>query len=184
MKTKYLFIMLISAVFFAGCSSISVNTDYDTGTNFANYKTYSWPTNSEKIKDDDLSMNPIMYNRIKKAVDKELQQIGFVLKEDDGADFEVYLHAGVKEKMQIHDTGPYYRGYYGAWWGRPGGTTMVNYYEEGTLFIDIVDNQKNELTWRGAGTSVLEEYSDIDDQEAFIAEIVSKILQDFPPSSK
>ena len=49
------------------------------------------------------------------------------------------------------------------------------------LFIDIVDNKKNELVWQGVGKGYI--YSDKPDKkDEKINAIVSKILLQFPPS--
>ena len=54
-------------------------------------------------------------------------------------------------------------------------------YNEGVLFIDIVDNKKNQLVWQGIGKGYI--YSDLPEKKGEkISAMVSKILLQFPPS--
>ena len=49
------------------------------------------------------------------------------------------------------------------------------------MFIDIVDNKKNELVWQGIGKGYI--YSDLPEKKGEkISAMVSKILLQFPPS--
>ena len=53
-------------------------------------------------------------------------------------------------------------------------------YNEGVLFIDIVDNNKNELVWQGIGKGYI--YTDKADKKSEkIKAMVNKILLQFPP---
>ena len=55
-------------------------------------------------------------------------------------------------------------------------------YNEGVLFIDIVDNKKNELVWQGIGKGYI--YTDRPEKKIEkINAIVGKILLQFPPEN-
>jgi hypothetical protein len=55
-------------------------------------------------------------------------------------------------------------------------------YNEGVLFIDIVDKKNNELVWQGIGKGYL--YTDRPDKKSEkIKAMVSKILLQFPPEN-
>jgi hypothetical protein len=55
-------------------------------------------------------------------------------------------------------------------------------YNEGVLFIDIVDKKNNELLWQGIGKGYL--YTDRPDKKSEkIKAMVSKILLQFPPEN-
>ena len=54
-------------------------------------------------------------------------------------------------------------------------------YNEGVLFIDIVDNKKNELVWQGIGRGYI--YTNKAEKKSEkISAMVNKILLQFPPN--
>lgn len=170
-------VALVSLFLTAACSSIAVNYDFDEMTDFASYRTYQWK--SVEVPGDALANHPLVKKRVVAAVDRELEARGYVLAESGAVDFFVVTHAGVKEKMRIHDWGRY--GWYDPWWGPYGGRVDVSYYEEGTLVVDIVDAGRKELVWRGTGTSVVKRYKDMTKMDKDIDETVARILSNFPP---
>lgn len=184
MKTISLSIVTIIILALVGCSSLTVTTDFDASQDFNSYKTYRWATTEEVNPNDALAQNPLVKKRVIAGIDKALQDKGFVLVEKgSGPDFVVITHAGVKEKMNVTQTGGY-RGYgwYDPWWGPYGGSTHVSYYEEGSLVIDVIDWTEKELSWRGIGTGVVKEgQQDAEEMQVRINEITAKILADFPP---
>ncbi len=184
MKTISLSIVTIIILALVGCSSLTVTTDFDASQDFNSYKTYRWATTEEVNPNDALAQNPLVKKRVIAGIDKALQDKGFVLVEKgSGPDFVVITHAGVKEKMNVTQTGGY-RGYgwYDPWWGPYGGSTHVSYYEEGSLVIDVIDWTEKELSWRGIGTGVVKEgQQDAEEMQLRINEITAKILADFPP---
>ena len=189
MKVVFASLALVFLIVLAGCSSLSVVTDFDPSQDFSGYKTYRWATAKELNPKDVLAQAPIIKKRVITGVDKVLKAKGYVLAADNAEpDFVVMAHAGTKEKMQIYNTGHgygRYGGWYDPWWGPYGGSTHVSYYEEGSLVIDIVDWEQKELSWRGVGTGVVKDApSDKDEAQENINEIVAKILADFPPGSK
>ena len=65
----------------------------------------------------------------------------------------------------------------GPWYGVG---TSVTSTPEGTLFIDLIDKEKNELVWQGIGKGDLI-MTTVEKKEARIKEIVTKILAQYPP---
>jgi hypothetical protein len=166
------------------CSSLSYKTDFDQSIDFSGYKTYMWYAG--KMPDDDaLSANPLVKKRVAAGVDKALQAKGYQIGTEDKFDFVVIIHAGNKEKMQItnYGYGGYGYGRYGRGWGGYGGygQTDVYQYDETTVVIDIADAAKKEMVWRGTVTGVLKEYSDQNEMQERIDEVVTKMLGEFPP---
>jgi hypothetical protein len=182
---RYIQLLLIAGLFVIwGCSSVSVQTDFDTEVDFSTYKTYMWYA-GEMPEDDALSANLLVKKRVASGVEKALESKGYVKGSAEEFDFVVIIHAGSKEKMQVTSYG--YGGYgYGRYgrgrgWGGGYGTTDVHYYDETTLIIDLVDAEKKELAWRGTGVGTVKEYSDQEEMQEAIDEVVAKILADFPP---
>ena len=54
-------------------------------------------------------------------------------------------------------------------------------YNEGVLFIDIIDNKNNQLAWQGIGKGYIST-SDQKKKNEKIKKIVNKILLQFPPA--
>jgi hypothetical protein len=184
MKSLYLVIVL-SLVFFAlGCSSISVNMDYDKEANFAALKTFDWipqPTNVVGNVDVARMRNDLVDKRIKSSVNNELAAKGY-RQDSNNPDFLIAYHIGLKEKVDVNTYGYGYapRGRY---WGWGGSYVDVYQYEEGTLIVDFVEATKKELIWRGAGTKTLESNPTPEKIEQNIGKAVAKILKKFPPTA-
>jgi len=178
-------VLALSLFFLWGCSSYTYKMDFDPSIDFSTYKSYVWY--SGKMPDDDvLSANPLVKKRVMAGIDKALQGKGYTLDTGGESDFVVVVHAGNKEKMQVTNYGGYGMGRYGYGWGGYGGgyyggQTDVYQYDETTLVIDIYDASKKEMIWRGTVTGVVKENPDQEEQQRNIDNVVTKMLQDFPP---
>lgn len=188
---KYLLMMVsVSLFLLVGCSSLDVTTDFDPEIDFTAYKTYAWYT-GEMPEGDALAANPLIQKRAINSVDRELASKGFKLTDGD-PDFVVIIHAGMKERMQVTNTGYGGYGYGGYGYGRYGrggwggggvSSTHVTYYDEATVVVDIADFGKKELVWRGTGTGVLSKKQKTQEESQQTAdEVIQKIMQDFPPT--
>ncbi len=179
----FVFLLVLAAV--AGCSSIGVQTDYDPDADFSTIKTYAWAEDDSQA--GELAENPLLRKRIRNSIDRYLAVRGFSLVDPARADVLLVIGVVVKEKMRVTDwggPGGYYRNpWYDPWWGRGayGGRVDVSYYHEGTLVIDIVDNAKKELIWRGLGTGIVQRFKDQAEKQAAVDKYVSEILDRFPP---
>lgn len=182
MRKIYLILLALFTISLVSCSYVSVTSDYDIDADFSKYKTYQWKDGKKVNPDDILQGAAIVRKRIMVAVDKNLEGKGFTKLKDGEPDMFVLIHAGVKEKMNITDWGYGYGGWYGGPYGGYGSRNIdVSYYEEGTVFIDFVDNEKDELVWRGAGTGIVKNYSNPEEREIVVRDYVTKIMANFPP---
>ncbi len=166
-----------------GCSSITVNYDYDKNADLIAFKTYAWlpaPTAPPKNVTDELARNSLVDQRVRDAVNRELAEKGF--REDaKSPDFLVSYHTGVEDKVDVADWGYNYA------WGYPyRGTTGRNIrshpYKEGTLILDFITPKNLTLAWRGIAQAVLPNRTTPEKSEKLINEAVDKILQGFPPN--
>ena len=177
-------LLLLSLV---GCSSISTSTDYDPEIDFTKYKNYVWYA-GEMPADDELVKYPLVRKRIENSIQKSLAAKGVWLGTEDNYDFVIILHAGTKEKMQVntYNYGGYgYGGYGRGGWGGGGmSSTDVNYYDEATIVIDMVDAKKKELAWRGTASGIVTK-SNLTQKEAQerADKVMGKILAKFPPKA-
>lgn len=164
----------LCALFLWGCSSVSVVSDYDPNTDFSKHMTYS--IYKGVVKDRKLEAAPLAKKRVLEAIYTEMQKKGLIEADSVKADLIVNAHAGTKEKVDVTDHA------YGGWWSRPYGRDIdVSHYTEGALIIDLVDKSKNELVWRGTGTTVLQDRGTPQKQQKYIEEAVAKILEQYPP---
>jgi hypothetical protein len=171
----------------AGCSSVTVNYDFDPEYDFSRYETFQI-YRGEGPPGDVLTANPLYKKRFETAAAAELKAKGFTDVDSD-PDFVVVLHAGVKDKVHVSNMGS--AGFYDPWWGPYGGNVTVSQYEEGTLVIDIVDMGKRkadgekELAWRGTGSAVVGDPSrDAAKEQEKANRYVASILANFPPAPK
>lgn len=161
------------AILLIGCSTISVNHDYDPDYNFTRLKTYDiLPVPAKAAR------NELVVKRVVSAIKRNLDAKG-IKRDSHKPDFLVAIHGGRQTKVNVVDWG-YAYGRYGRHWG----PRMVDVYEyqEGTLIIDFVDARTKELFWRGAATGVIDPYASPEERGKIINEAVTKVLDKFPPA--
>lgn len=163
-----------------GCSSVTVNYDYDPSVNFQEFKTFGWmPTHV----DDPVgkSGNDLVEKRIRMAITNELQARGLT-ENADNPDILATFHTGVQEKVQVTDWGYSYSNYY---WGYPTRDVDVYSYTQGQLVIDLVKASSQQLAWRGSGTKMLDgAQSSPEKMQDSINHAVAEIMKSFPPKGK
>lgn len=161
----------------ASCSSIRVAADYDTTADFSQYKTYAF----YKKGIDKVDISDIDKRRILRALEAEFAAKGMVKSENP--DLIVSIFAKSTKKVDVYNNNGFnnfYYGYWSPWYYGPNYGSQVTVHEEGTLFVDFVDNNKKELVWQGIGKGALV-IDDAAKKEARIKEFISKILEKYPP---
>ena len=187
MKAKYL-LTLASILLLTACAS-AVNVDYDQKFDFRTIRTYKVADKAASKSGDQKLDNPFVEQRIIKAIRSELDKRGYVY-DPDKADVRIVFHVekrtgieSVPTTTMAYGMGPY--GYYGGFgmaYGYPG--YYVESFEEGILTIDIVENRKNMLIWRGSTSRRLYDGSTPESSTRAINDIVAEILEKFPPEGK
>jgi len=171
-------IIITAVIFLAGCSTISVNQDYDQAYDFSKLKTYGFIPITEEAGIDQLNAT-----RLGDAIKNELNTKGYTL--DENADFGIALFFTKDTKTSIQSTGyGYGYGYGYRGYGGMGGSTYVTQYDQGTLVIDFVDMAKQELVWRGVGTGALSNSPSVEERTENINNAVAQILAQFPPTKE
>jgi hypothetical protein len=177
-----LLVLTISA-----CSSVEVSQDYDLGKPLPELKTYHWQTAGQAKTGDVRVDNPLLNDRIRKAVDRALARKGFAKVTAGRPDFKVAYQFTISQQIKSDDV----RGGFGFGVGsydRRGGVAIstgstVTTYDEGLLVIDLTDSQGT-LLWRGRGTRYLPAHTNPEKTEKIYNEFVEKILAQFPPGGK
>lgn len=174
MKTiKLLPLLLI--LFFYSCSSVYVNSDYDSKVNFSQYKTFAFHKNGI----DRVQISELDKKRILRAIDNELTKKGMT--KSDTPDLLINIMTKERERLDVNQFNAGW-GYGWGWGWNPylwGGRSFVTSTTEGTLYIDLIDAKKKELIWEGEGIGAITENRA--KKEAQINEFVAKILAQFPP---
>jgi len=168
----------------AGCSTLSVQTDYDPEYDFTRLKTWTW-VKGRKPSDDVRINNDLMRKRIERAISAVLAARGYRYAEKGPADFQVNWFGAIDRKIRYETISHFYGTlgygpYYGGYWPAYTQTYPVE-YEEGTLIIDILDGKTHKLVWRGVGSDYVTEHKNPAELDKGIREAVEKILAGFPP---
>ena len=175
---KKIVLLIAFATILSSCNSIRVSSDYNEEINFTEFKTYAF----SKSGIDKVEINDIDKKRILRAIDVELYNKGY-RKSSIEPDFLINLFTKTNKKIDYYPSNNYY-GYavpYGGM-GHYASSWYLNSfsYNEGVLFIDIIDRNKNELVWQGIGKGYI--YNDKpDNKNEKIKAMVNKILLQFPP---
>lgn len=166
----------------AGCASTpTVHTDYDPGTQFSSYRTYTWLKKPE-------GRSPLVDQRVVAQIDAHLQGKGWRLASDAAAaDIGVAAHVATQQQQSLDTfySGPAWGGY---GWGRWGGgvgmgsaTTTVRTYEVGTLVVDMFDMKTRQAVWRGTASGTVPDSPESLNAKAQAG--VDKMFAAFPPGS-
>ena len=175
---KRIVLLIAFATILSSCNSIRVSSDYNEEINFTEFKTYAF----SKSGIDKVEINDIDKKRILRAIDVELYNKGY-RKSSIEPDFLINFFTKTNKKIDYYPSNNYY-GYavpYGGM-GHYASSWYLNSfsYNEGVLFIDIIDRNKNELVWQGIGKGYI--YNDKpDNKNEKIKAMVNKILLQFPP---
>jgi len=174
MKILKLLSVFVFAFLLNSCVSIRVSSDYDSNTDFSQYKTFAF----YKKGIDKVEISSLDKKRILAAVEHELLAKGFT--KSDNPDVLVNIFTKAQQKVNVYQNGGHYNmwhpWYYGANYG-----THISKYTEGTLFVDLIDAHKKELAWQGIGSGALVKTGNVAKKEAKIKEFIFEIMKNYPP---
>lgn len=179
----------------SGCAStVDVATDYDRTANFSQYQTFSFyqdrPTQPRDASGDfDTSMDLYLRNAIRQSLSNQ----GLRYDTSD-PDLKVAYDVAVDTEVAVNTNYTYPPGFgygYSYWYGYrynyafsrfPTTYKTINQYREGTVVVDLINPDTNELVWRGIGEAAVDMRGDIDQER--INTIVMDILEEYPPKGK
>jgi hypothetical protein len=187
-RAEFLLVAVVagaSVVLALGCSTIKTSSDYDPAFDFSTLSTYGWLDQAVAVTGSAAEMdNTLLDKRIRRAVDSQLQGMGYRRVANEEASFLASYHIGVKQKLDvstIHSGSGY--GYRRGWYGGYS-ETQVRQYEEGTLLLDFIEPKERQLLWRGSGSARVSRSKTPEQREARVQEAVTQILKSFPPGKK
>jgi hypothetical protein len=156
LKTPTAFIMLFVALLSSACSSgLTVRSDEDPSANFSQYQTFNFfdPMGIEG------GYNSAIFGELfREAITREMSERGYRKADNPDLMINVTIRSDDKVSMRTY-TSPYMSG---AYYGRPGGaqygsalgvgvgvSSRATKTTEASVFIDLVDNEKDRVSWQG-----------------------------------
>ncbi len=160
----------------AACSTLELNTDYNPGTDFSKFRTFSF-MEGEKPK------NPVARRSVEYAVTLALEGKG-LKNVETGGDLLIYGHFVKDEKIQVESYGYGTTGWYGWGWGGGVTTTTVRRIPVGTLLLDLVDAKAKGLVWRGLVKDEISTELYPEEREKKAIRIAKELFAGYPPKPK
>ena len=183
----------------ACATSLKSSVDVADHAEFGELKTYAWITDQPLFTSNATSpdvVNPLNEQRIRTAVEEQLENKGYQKVSIDQADFVVAFTLGARDRVRVtqyyNDFGYNYYGYHRGFspfsrFGRFnrfghgingfGPSVSVQTFTEGTLVVDIFDNTENEAIWHGSASKRL---SRDNGTLELIDEAVTALMAEFP----
>ena len=176
------------------CASVRIDSDWDPAVDFSKLSCWSWKSPPQKrtgrVRYDE---DGPFAGRVRRAVERTMKNRGFTKLQTGEPDFRIDFFLVVEDKTDVTAVNNYYGygpgwgwryGYHSGWgYGPQGfGTQVVaDQYKQGTLILDIVSPDTNQLIWRGSASARLADNPKPQKSQARIDDAVQKILDRFPP---
>lgn len=161
MKTKLsLFALVLVALVATPALAAKPQIQWDPAYDFSGLKTFAWqPSAGESLEQSD----PFLHEHIINTIEFELTNSG-LSEVQSNPDVLVTYYSSTETNVRLDSTSFGYGfggygaggwGYYGYGIGGPvSTTTRVIEYERGTLVVDIIDPERDQLIWRGTVSDI------------------------------
>lgn len=176
-------VLICIALTIGACATTDIETHIDIapGAELGNYKTFSWISDSPRIKSgSDTYVNPIMVERIQASIKNKFIAMGYSqVAINASPDFTVSYTIGARDKLNVYSYPTYYHRDPWRWPYYYHEDVRVHKYTEGTLAIDVFDYPSGKPVWHGVAQRRLTE-SSLENPGPVIQETVDAILVNFP----
>jgi hypothetical protein len=171
--------LLAIACALAGCTQFNVRSRQDPSTDFSRLRTWAWLPLSEAAPADQRTLNRLIDARIQRAVESELRAKGYAAA-DGQADFLLNYRLATQPASDVK--GDPRRAFADSfWWGIPDGEGFyTESYDEGTLYVAILDAATKRIVWVGAAGARLVPTMSMEKTEKRVDEAVQQIMARFP----
>lgn len=175
-------VVLSAVLILAACSSgPRIVTNSAPGFSLAGYQTFSF---LQPLSTDNGNVRSLLSSELIAATTRELENTGLRYQER-GGDLLVNFVVSTRETLQTRPSSGasihHGSGRYGTWGGysMSVSTTEVVQRTEGTVGIDIIDAQRQQLVWEGAATGRVTDQTR-QNRAAAIDAAVAEIMAQFP----
>jgi hypothetical protein len=174
-KGLRLLILVGSMIGASACSTVSVSSSakYDPNFDYTRFKTFNWMPKAETS--DNLQQTVVaaeVGHMIESEVEKGLEARGFKKLTTGKPDFYLNYHARVQDKVEPQVVT------YSCGTRICGSGVDMNRVREGTLILDIIQAENNDVVWQGTSVAVV---GDPSQRKEIIETAVSQLLSGFPP---
>ncbi len=148
-------ILLLTLLLGACSSGLSVRSDIDPAADFSRYTTWNF---FDELGIEGGYNSPIFGEHFRAAITREMNERGYRKSDNPDLLVNVTLRTDDKVRMRSH-TRPYMSGNYyqrpgGAYYGSSVGvgvgvSSRATKTTEASVFIDLVDNEKDRMSWQG-----------------------------------
>lgn len=177
--------LIFISLFLTACAS-PVNVDYDKGTNFGSFTSYSIDKKPVRISADTRINSPFMQQRVVSELRKRLTDKGYE-NLNKKPELKVKYYLDIKHEIETQDSGGLAIGFgtsshhsaVGIGFNIPvGEATSIDLL---VLTIDIVSAKTDKLLWRGSLGYHLYEGATPETYTSLVNGLVAEILENFPP---
>ena len=142
-KFKVFLVACLFLVLSACASSLAVQSDFDTQYNLSSYKTFSVISPSLADQEEEISINPILIQRIARSIESNLSNKGLSKSEDSQLSVRFYL-GSKREIERSTDIGGY--GYYSYRYFDSRDQRYIR-SDNDEIAIRVYDNQTGDVVW-------------------------------------
>jgi hypothetical protein len=160
------------------CSSLNVNTDWNTTIDFTKYKTFDF-------KADTLPYSTFTQERLRSTIENTLKSKG-VTRSQTNPDLILIYRVNLSSTTQYTTVSSGGYGYGPAWGGYGGyggvgvSQTTATEIPLGALTIAIVDPKLNQLVWKSEADAQL---SDSESNAQLVQDAIKQMFAQFPPKA-
>jgi hypothetical protein len=172
-------VLIIAA---CGPAEPAVRADIDKSANFAAYHTFGF---ASPLGTDRSGYSSIVSTQLKQSTQREMEAHGYSYSATN-PDLIVNFNTNVRTQTDVQSmpsAGVGYYGYRGGFYGGwPGQDVSTVHYKVGTLNVDVVDAKRKSVVWEGIAEGELTDQM-MQNPQAAIDSVVTKVFQKFPPKS-
>src|SRR5262245_51015144 len=168
MRARVAALLLMSVGMAGGALAQEVKVTSEPGTDFSLFKTYAWIETQEPVA------NPVNHALITRAVERELQAKGITKATDGNPALRVRYYAKIEKKMRG-------KGSQRQTFADPTNLrTTVDFkkVEEGTILVELYDNETRLTLWRGTVSAMAPRPDEV---QEVIDQAVKSLFAEFPP---
>jgi len=158
------------------CTSLKVDYDYDSATDFSNYQTYNYYTDMQT------GLSELDTRRLLAALDSVLLSKGFQSSEEP--DFLINIESREFRAPQNSTVGV---GLGGGGRNVGGGVSvglpLGQSNREREILFDFIDSQRDVLFWQAISTSSFRENATPEEREQLFRKIVVRVMMKYPPQN-